>query len=188
MALMRTLVAVLTTGVSASALAWVAERQKPTDEYSMFVLRTPPPATFAELVDSVDLPAYVRIRSSESRRQEIPGGATVSTLFVAEILERGRSPRLDGPGDTIRIVQLGGIFEGPDRIVRATEVRHPPLVTGRSYLLALKWHAPEEAYVMPYGPNSVFEIGAGKVHPRAKGPAVLELAGKNLPEAIRRMK
>lgn len=166
------------------------QQRKPMIEVPFHVDRRSPPQSLSELVNNVDLVAHVRILSAEPKRRRFPEGPGYApeTLFVAEIVERGRARRHDGGVEPLRVVQDGGEFEEPDRIERRFEENNPPLVAGRSYLLALNWNEFLKAYVLPYGPDSIFEIERGRVQPRGKGRGARELTGLDLKEALRRIR
>jgi hypothetical protein len=166
------------------------ERQvvKPTEEIVMFVDAVAPPPTFAELLDTVDLAAHVRIVSGEWLTKQIPGGLERATLYTAEVEEAGRQRRFTRAGERIRILQMGGVFEESDKIVKVIDRTNPPLQVGRTYLLALIWDDSRDAYFLAYAAEGVFEIEDGKVTPRGRSAAVREFKGKSLREAIQRIK
>lgn len=190
MAIKSWILVVMVVAVLPFTLPTEAQRRKPTIEIPFHIDRQPPPETLSDLIGGVDLAAYVRILSSEPRRRAFPEGAGSfpETVFVAEILERGRTRRAAKAGEKLRIVQNGGEFEESDRIERRFEESNPPLVVGRSYLVAINWNEYLNAYVFAYGPDSIFELERGKVQPRGKGRGARELTGQDLKEALRRIK
>ena len=176
------------TLIGGVALALEGQQRKPIIESPLRPDRRPPPATLLELISSVDLTVHVRILSAEPRRRAVPGGTVPETVFVAEVLERGRSRRHSSKGEKLRLVQEGGEFEEANQIHRRFEDGNPPLVAGRSYLLALNHNDFLDAYVFAHGPDSVFEIQGGKVQPRGKGDGAKELTAKGLREALQRIR
>lgn len=188
MSITHGIVVALTLAVGTPSVASEAQRRKPTVEIELPVLRRMPPRTLQELLSNVDLAVHVEILSSQPHIRQIPGGSEHITTFVAEVVETGRKNRSVGSKQRIRIVQRGGVFQEPDRVLSVSEEGNPLLVAGRSYLLTLAWDDQQDVYFLAFGADSVFEIQASKVFPRGRGTAARELAGKDLKEAIRRIK
>jgi hypothetical protein len=161
------------------------QSRKPTVELTLPILRPEPPETLSAVLARVDLAAHVNVLSSQPRARQIPGGSEHLTFYIAEIVDKGRSRRFARAGERIKIVQVGGVFQEADRILRVSEKDNPPLAAGRAYVLTLQWDDTVDAYHLAFGPDSVFEIQDGKVHPRSRGAAARELAGKSVTDAVR---
>lgn len=185
----KTVIAVaLTFAISPSWPSSDTQQRKPTVEVELRILQREPPPTLAELLNKIDLAVHVNVLSAQPRTRQIPGGSAHVTFYVAEVLDVGRTNRPVRAKEKIRIVQRGGVFQEPDKILRFTEKDNPPLAVGRSYLLTLAWDDTESVYFLAFGSNSVFEISDSTVYPRGRSTAVKELSGKDLKEAIQRIK
>jgi hypothetical protein len=187
------IVLTITMAIWAGDTGWAPQSQKPRvakptveQEISLRLVAAPP--TFAELLDTVDLAAYVRILSSEPRSRAIPGGTEWTTVYVAELIELGRNRRFLKSNERIRIVQMGGTFDEPDRILKVVDRKNPPLFAGRPYLLTLRWAEDRDAFMLAYASDSVFEVDRGKIFPRGTSKAVRDFRGKDVRDVVRQIK
>lgn len=179
----RTLLVILAASVAAlgGAIATTAQRQKapkPLVAEPSIVDRAAPPATLEELGD-VDLVARVRIVRATARERSLGEGYVVrETVYTAEVQDAGRMRRQLPATRQIEIVMPGGDFEEADVIRRFGDPDNPPLEAGARYLLALRWNALIDAYVLPFGPDSVFELVNDRIEPRGRGLAAQQLKGR----------
>ena len=117
---------------------------------------TNPPSTWPDAVKGTDLVAVVRLSGRtypQTRERELP-----KTKFRAEIIEVIGGPHASSAGREIAVSRFGGVKQiaGAPKLVE--QRGFPAWKVGATCLVFLKWSEPEQSYVLPFGPDSVFEL------------------------------
>jgi hypothetical protein len=139
------------------------------------------PSTLAQMLQSSDLVARVRI--TEAKQNVVVGvaDAGIFTDLVATVVEPYKVKTTPvAAGAPIRILQEGGEAQvGSKRLRIVADFER--LTKGKEYVLFLTWSKPSNAYQVNYGPDGAFEVARGqKLRAIGKSPAAQEQAGADI--------
>jgi hypothetical protein len=138
-----------------------------------------PPNTFAQMLQSSDVVARVRIADAKANFVG-PADSGIFSEITATVVEPYKLKPTATPvaaGAAIRILQEGGEAQvGAKRLRIVAEFER--LSKGKEYVLFLTWNKPINAYQVNYGPDGAFEIAKGqKLRAIGKSTAAQEQGG-----------
>lgn len=125
------------------------------------------PGTLAEMYDTSDAIADVRILRSEGK---LVVGDRPRTFYTASIL-RALKGELK-PSQTVVFSQAAGEVELPDRIIQASDPH--TLSVGERYIVFIRYHEPYGGYILTGGRETAFKVSHGHIEPQGYGTVASE--------------
>jgi hypothetical protein len=136
------------------------------------------PNTLAQMLQSSDLVARVRINDAKQNVVVGVADASIFTDLAATVVEPYKTKTTPvAAGAPIRILQEGGEAQvGAKRLRIVADFER--LSKGKEYVLFLTWSKPSNAYQVNYGPDGAFEVARGqKLRAIGKSSAAQEQGG-----------
>lgn len=168
--------------VEAQSSRGIRVRSMPTADYVGM------PRTLDGILNSGQFLAVVKLGQRSFDVVERDGERGIVTRFSAEVVEvmRNEPNHLILRGQTVQVLQRGGIVTIDGEQVDFRDNAQPRYVPGMEMLVALQWSEFYQGYFPTYGPNSAFELDRKNDQVRSQGrlPDLSNVRGRRVAEFL----
>ena len=144
-----------------------AGQQRPS---SLYISYDTPPRSWKDAIARANLVAVVRLTKESPALVEM---GLPHLQYESAVVEVVAGDRAAVTGRTVTILRLGGTREVGGRFRGVQEEGFPAWQIGSTLLVFLKWAEGYKGYVLPFGPDSVFERDPSTMKVRASGHGAL---------------
>ena len=156
-----------------------SSQPKPIHEEPINTYFNAPPDNIADMVTRADAVVLGRMvgRSPFKGRSDPARPSFANRFQIVEILHNPTKHPVDP--NAIDLVRPSGDTDHGAYVVRGYQVGFPEFETGHQYILFLSWNEAIPGWVPAYGPDSVFDVTAGRSKAFGRSAVAESLARKS---------